>query len=242
MSDQDYYSNPAVSASLLKLVHQHGTLKAKAIRDADKDSKALAFGRAYHMLILEEAKFDVNYFVMPKLDLRTKAGKAMKQEMVDSHPGMEAITQDDYEILAGMKEAIMDNSLVRGLLRNIEVEEEYYYQISGIDCKSKIDAMTVEHQILELKTTRDIKHFPREFWKYSYHIQAAMYLHAAGVPVINFIAQDNAYPYEVRVFRPSEDVIDAGNKDMMQALIAWNIAERSGDFRHYPEEIEELGL
>ena len=46
------------------------------------ESKAMAFGSAVHTALLEPDDFDDEYYVMPKLDRRTKIGQTTYNDRV----------------------------------------------------------------------------------------------------------------------------------------------------------------
>jgi len=239
MSKADYYDIDLPSASLLRSIHKNGIKKAMWMKDHPTPSKALAFGSAYHKFILEETTFECDYFVLPKFG-RSKDDQAAKKAIIETNSDKTAITQDDMNKLLAMREAMMDNALARHYLRNIETETEYFFELNDIEFKAKVDAITVENVLLELKSTSDLAHFQLAFFKYAYHIQAWLYKKVVAPNDLVFIAQDKEPPHEVRFFNISDEVIAQGEADGLAALEEYVKFKETGICQAYPEELEVI--
>ena len=87
MPAAQYHAIPAVSKSLLGNFSRTAAHGRHAL-DNQKDSDALRFGRAFHVLALEPHKFDEECIVKPVMDCRTKEGKAKRDIFLERSNGL----------------------------------------------------------------------------------------------------------------------------------------------------------
>ena len=79
LSFEEYRELPAMSQSSLKMVLQSPAHFKYFTENPRAETPALVFGGVAHTVILEPEKLYNDFFVMPKIDGRTKAGKAEKR-------------------------------------------------------------------------------------------------------------------------------------------------------------------
>ena len=93
-------------------------------------TKALNFGRAFHMCMLEHDKFKKEVVVEPDVNKRTKAGKEKYQEFISLHDGMTILSRDEDQSLKGMRNKLTSSveppilseplaAIVSGLVSNV---------------------------------------------------------------------------------------------------------------------------
>jgi len=182
-----------------------------------KESSAMAFGRAFHSLLLEPDKFSQEYAVAPKCDKRTKAGKEEWQSFSESNEGKQIIDGGDYENLLKMVANV--NSEERKSLNKINAEVPITGVISDIEFKGVIDGLSAWH-IVDIKTTQDAspKSFSRATFDMMYHIQAAIYCEITGISDYYILAVENTAPFNVQEYKLSYEVIQAGRVQLFELI------------------------
>lgn len=194
MPDAEYRKHPAISQSDLKNLAKAPLYYKYKKENPSADTPALKTGRMIHTYILEQDKFEKEYFVTEKVSRATKVGKeafAIAQEKAN---GREIIWNQDIEAAKKMKEMVMKLEVNTGTEENPKIvklfealnkkaskEISIFWQDpdTGIDCKGRIDGYSEYWNVLfDLKTTQDCLDgaFKRSFFKYRYHIQAAFYM------------------------------------------------------------------
>lgn len=107
MSAEDYRNNEAFSRSQLFKLSKSPAHFKYALENPEVETPALAFGTAFHAYVLEKDKFDSEYIVAPKLDRRTKEGKALAAQIEAS--GKIPISEDAFAQIQAMAESVMSN-------------------------------------------------------------------------------------------------------------------------------------
>lgn len=186
------------------------------------DTEALLFGTAAHAFILEG--------VAPEVFTEAKTLTSVKgKKFIANLPaGTPVVTQEGWETLQGMAEAVHENPLARRLLTAPGKAEQsvYWNHPSGATLRCRPDWLPDEVDselgflpIVDLKTTRDATPagFRRSCFQLGYHQSAAWY--AAGLAAINvstnarmvFIAVEKTPPYLVGVYTPSDEALEVGH-------------------------------
>jgi len=223
----NYYSNPAISQSLLKHIGKSPEHLKYRIDNPQEPTKDMILGRAFHTLVLEPSKFDVSFAIAPECDRRTKAGKEIYAEFAESlSDDMEVITADDMEVITAMRESVMANDIASKLIIG-DIEEPIFWidEVTGIACKAKPDVFTSIGNrtiIVELKSCQSANadDFMRACFKYGYDLQAGMYLNgiethyrpASKFIEFVFIAVEKTSPFAVNVLQADQYFIELGQK------------------------------
>jgi exodeoxyribonuclease VIII len=150
-----------------------------------KESDAFAMGHAVHCLALEPESFSDRFFVLPKIDRRTKEGKAAYAEIQEASKSKTLLDGDDYADAIACVQALNNHAEFATIMaqpRRVEVPFEF--DLFGHRFKAKpdciIDSMRL---IVDIKTTDDAS--PHKWqWSavdYGYHRQAYIYQHALAV-------------------------------------------------------------
>lgn len=207
-----YEDSPAVNKSTLWEMRKSPLHYWHLMHDTPKeDTAAMKFGRAVHSRLLEPVEFSANYAVAPECDRRTKEGKAIWAELMES--GKEVISASDMEAITGM-----ENEFPADLIACAQTEVPLFWtdNETGVECKGRLDAIT-EDYVIDYKTTTNAATdaFMREALRYGYDLQAAMYLEAARANGYHpkgfiFIAQEKTAPYLVNVLHAGDAFIDRG--------------------------------
>jgi exodeoxyribonuclease VIII len=183
----DYYANKALSHSKLSCLAQSPMeFKMRHIDDPPtlpkKESDAFAMGHAVHCLALEPESFSDRFFVLPKIDRRTKEGKAAYAEIQEASKSKTLLDGDDYADAIACVQALNNHAEFATIMaqpRRVEVPFEF--DLFGHRFKAKpdciIDSMKL---IIDIKTTDDAS--PHRWqWSavdYGYHRQSYIYQQA----------------------------------------------------------------
>ena len=211
-----------------------------------KKSDELLEGSAFHKLVLEPETFDDEFVVAPKFDRRTKVGKqeyADFCEMVES-TGKEVLTEEQYDMICGMRDAVMENPYCRKLIKG-NIEQSIYFtdDMTGVECKIRPDVwrkLDDSIVIIDLKSTRSAlpMDFARDVVKFHYDLQSYMYSYGVsksfGVPMDKisfcFIAVEKKPPYLINVMQASSDVIEKGGADFREYIGMYEECMRTGNW------------
>lgn len=179
--------------------------------DADVDTPALAFGRAYHCRVLEPARFAEQYQVTPDFGpLQSSRNRAARDEWLAAHPGVTLLARDVMEQIEAMHAALMQHKVAAALMKSglSEVTMRWTDRETGLPCKARADWWIPDRGVLmDLKTTEDASPdaFRRAVVQHSYHVQHAHYVDGAaecGETAKHFliVAQEKRKPYPVAVY------------------------------------------
>jgi len=212
-----------------------------------KDTKALAFGIAAHMAILDVKQFTDSYLVFSDdIDRRTKAGREIFYNIMQraAETGKTVITEEDFDTINEMRRAVALDPLANSLLEG-KHEQEYYWvdDLTGEHCKCKVDCVT-EYQgkpyIVDYKTTDSCEDgaFERAARKYGYQFQAGMYCEGLFQNTFvehgfAFVAQEKKPPYASRVYICDSEWIRRGYDKFRELIGVYHYCKVSGDWYGY---------
>ena len=217
-----------------------------------KETPALIIGSAVHCAVLEPQEFGKRYAIAPKLDKRTKEGKALHEEFVQSAGERIVIDNDLATLCERMMGAVMKHRPAAYLLKNGTAEQPIYWTDEDIevDCKARPDWVTDGGIIVDLKTTDDASPigFARSIKKYRYDVQAAFYSDgyeaATGQPCngFMFIAVEKTPPYLTSVYFLGDDDIKDARTRYKKNLLTYHLSKQQGIWHGYTEMITKINL
>ena len=213
---------------------------------------AMELGSAAHVAILEPERFDALYAACPRVDRRTKAGKAEAEAFEAANAGKRIIDAADHANVLRMREAVYANPMLARYLRAPHVTEASMFwtdELTGLALKGRADWISRRGVLLDLKTSDDasVERFERSMATYHYHAQLAYYadgLAACGVPVsvVLIVAVEKEPPYGVAVYAIDEQSLDAGRIENRQRLKRWAECEKAGQWPGYPPHVQTITL
>ena len=231
-------------------------------------SEAMEFGRAFHVALLEPEKLDESIAIAPEVDRRTKDGKAAWEAFLIASHGKIPLTERDARQIVRMRCAVMGNPMAAALLRRKGRTEQAIRWVdtaTGIKCRAKIDKLTQDGLVIDLKTTQDIcpSEFGKSAFNYGYDRQAAFYLKGAwrlrelgliegkpedgnGYPFF-FIAVSKSVVPECVVFQPTARMIETGgdsiDRDMrrLRDCLDFNVWESETHGKVVPLDLPPWG-
>jgi len=257
MNIAEYHSGEGVSRSDLRLILRSPAHYKAAKEAPQEETKAMLIGSAFHCLTLEPELFPRRYVVAPDgLDRRTKEGKEAWASFESEAAGKKVLKQEDYEAAEKMAQAIQEHPLGGRLVNGGEAEKSVFWETSTgngqVLCKCRPDyikALRGSTVIVDLKSTEDARPeaFGKSSWNYGYHMQAAFYMDGLSatlgpVGAFLFIVVEKHPPYAVAVYQASDQMIDAGRKQYMNALEVYAECTAKDVWPAYPQEIQELWL
>jgi exodeoxyribonuclease VIII len=228
LSNEDYHARPEISKSSLDSIHRSVAHFEAPFRKA---TAKMAFGTAFHALILEPEKFDKIYLQGTNVDRRTKEGKAAWAEQ-EAKAGTKTVLKfDEYEDLMRMKEQTEKHPRFGSYFESGEPETSIFWEMQGVGCKCRPDWMINGGEyIIDLKTSNDASpdNFAKSIANFRYHVQDAWYTKGVQVatrksPTFVFLVVENVAPFSVAIY-----VLDGKSKDE-----GWMLADK--DLRKYVE-------
>lgn len=187
VNDDDYHAfkagvnSTSIKAAAISLAHYNAVAHPDESMPLTWRPDYFAFGSAFHAYMLDKDEFNKSFIAKPKLDLRTKEGRAWKLENKDKH----ILDELDMYKIEQMAKNIYESDYWQDYTAGEHYTEVAMFWVcptSNMQCKSKVDLLSLEHGILDLKTTakpitsKDIFYGYKNF---RYDLQEAHYV--AGV-------------------------------------------------------------
>jgi hypothetical protein len=200
-------------------------------------------------LVLEPAEFQKRY-ALRDLDGRTTAGKEQSAKI--QVEGKIPLNTEDWEACHGIAASVMGHPTASQMTRDIgtktEVSLSWQDGATGLACKARLDSFT-PGLVWDLKTTKDAspEWFERILFAGGYHLQGAFYLRGASACKLKateyrMVAVEKDPPYQVAVYRLTDDVLQAANLEMDKALRTWAECLKTGVFPGYGTDVQDIGI
>lgn len=195
-------------------------------RHPRRQSSSMRLGDATHVAVLEPGRFLTDFVLMPeswpgKATKATRSGKAW-EEFRAANAGKRIIGRSDYDKAIAISESVRaDQTAMKYLgFGRAEIAITWTDDETGLELCGRSDWVTEvrgKPYLVDLKGTRSVVpfHFQRDCAKYSYHIQASMYVDgyasATGtVPGFAIVAAEFEEPHDVVVYLVEDDVLQIG--------------------------------
>lgn len=265
ISREEYGRIKAINQTLLKkILFSPAEFRADQLGLLpEKESKVFAFGTAWHTYVLEGVEVFVDrYLVTPKVDRRTKKGKADWAAFLITAAGREILDAEEWERAKGMGEAVRTHpGASRIFERGPETECAIVWRdaITGELCKCLLDCLIDDEWV----TLADLKSaisaaeadFARQLANYGYAFQAAFYLSGArailGDRDCNFVfvpcekeaKQVNSKGQLVHgcaTWQVAPRTLRKGWEHVREALELYATCKQSGNWPGYSDDVQEL--
>lgn len=234
ISNDVYHQGPGISRSALmefkRSPHHYWYKYLNPYYVPESATPAQIFGNALHTFILEPKEFEIQFFILPKFDKRTKAGAERWQQIQKECSNKIFLTEAQYQELQQMADSLQKNKLALQLIENAQIEQSLYWTDpdTGILCKCRPDILQ-RNFVCDLKSAQDGSAwaFSKAVLDYGYHIQAAMIqealLHIKKVKVNDFffIVIEKAEPFVTVVYQLDKKSIDKGRDEFKSLLQAY---------------------
>lgn len=236
----EYFSIPALSASLAKQLIKSAAHAKHYLDHPTEPSPAMALGTAVHAAILEPHRQDVFVVRPDDLDRRTKDGKARYAELLSA--GLPILTQAEADDVRRIRDAVVRVPVVRDALEVGETEVGKFWEGRGVNCKAKGD-LVAGYTIFDVKTCTDAT--PRGFlssvYKYRYDLQARHYLDGFEADEFIFVAVETDPPYAVGLYSLSDVMLDRASGDLDICARRYADALKTGIWPGLETEIQVIG-
>lgn len=257
ITNDAYHSGEGISKSGLDLIGRSPLhYWAKYLdpqREPQEPTPAMLLGTAIHSAVLEPHSFANDYVVFPKIDRRTKEGKAYYDELVAQAAGRTIISADDYATCVSIQDNVRRHPAAQVLLNDGEPELSVYWrdEQTGVLCKCRPDWMNYKaNTIIDVKSTDDASPagFQKSIVKWGYHVQAAWYLdgvkaatgHAPKAFI--FAAFEKTRPYATAFYYADEDMIELGRQLYRERLDVFAACLKNNSWPGYPQQLSPISL
>jgi hypothetical protein len=247
LSNEEYHSiTTAVSSSALKQLYygknpQQCYQKYIARTVPNKQSDAMLIGSATHKLVLEGRSFKKEFSVF---DGR-KAGKAWT-EFKESHQGTDIITQNQYDDIRKMRDAVMRNPEANKLLSGGEAERSVVWRDdeTQVLCRARADYQKTTNGskiLVDLKTcmSAEPEKFAKDLINLGYPLQEAMYREGFQADAFAFVCVEKV-TNTVQVYTLDDLFDQAGNFIFRQALEQWADCLKTNKWPSYRTGVTQL--
>jgi exodeoxyribonuclease VIII len=180
ITSQQYHASAGISRSMLmdfkRNPYYYWYKHLSGLCEPEEPTSAMVLGSAVHTLVLEEEKFDVEFYVTHQLK-RPQKGTPPHDLMKKKAEGRMILTPPEYEQALKMASAIHKDEQASELLKGCVIEQSIYFthQKTGLQCKSRPDAWSGSI-VLDLKTTANAgkEAFKSSAVRYGYFLQGAI--------------------------------------------------------------------
>jgi len=208
-----YLGQHALSSSSCKKLIESPKAYATSLTEGSPDSQALRDGRLTHLCVLEPHRLDEFTFVDG-----TKASKSFK--LTAEELGKDLVyTNLELNKAQKIAKAVLANEEAAALLSGCEFEIPAIGEFMGLPFRGKADAKKGT-TIIDLKTTANIQDFEYSAKKYSYDLQAALYLDLFDADDFIFLVVDKR-TLDVGVYTITAGFIDSGLQKLQVATDAY---------------------
>jgi exodeoxyribonuclease VIII len=250
VTELQYFSSVRLSNSDIGLFKRSPySLLFKNKNGSALHSNSMQLGSVVHCLYLEPDNFNKIYGVIPEdIDRRTKQGKqdwaSWEAKNKDKFALRTSVYVEAMNIVARLSDYMGSASDLMGAGH---AEVSAFFQLEGVACRARLDYLSHDGIIWDLKTTRDISDFHNSFARYGYHRQAAFYLLALKMlnePVKGFktIVVETSEPFESAVFEYDRDALLVGKQEIDLAIDQYKKCVDSDKWPMRYQELEKLSL
>lgn len=231
MPADQYHAHPAVGHSGLARIIRSPAHYQEYMSNPPEPTLAMVLGTAFHAALLEPERFSQSFVLAPKLDRRTKEGRAAAEAWVAENAGKTPLTAEQMETIQQMVASVRNHAGAASLLANGMAEMSGFWSDheTGIECKCRPDFLAMAGEtvtgIVDVKTCCDASAdgFARAIATLGYDVQAAFYqdgLKALTGRTVTFyfIAVEKEAPYAVAAYKASDEVIEIGRAKYRAAL------------------------
>jgi len=258
LSNDHYHTDTAISRSgimmFLDSPYKYWAHYINPDRPSKKQTDAMEFGSAFHMLVLEPDLFDENYIMKPKKVLLKEVGEELYRkyksvcDYIENHE-LIALEFEDFNTLCRMRDAILNHKEAYELIQNAVIECSHFWEDphTGIMCKARPDVLS-QNYVVDLKTIANASpsYFQRAMSDHGYHIQAAMIRDAirenGGADIKTFIniCIEKTYPYQIGIYIIDDEALEIGRQEYKQALLDMKVCREKDEWPSY--EIQSINL
>ena len=192
----------------------------KLLRESKPKSTAMVIGGYFHTAILEPNKLK-SFRIIESSTRNTKKYKEMSE-------GEICLLQHEVDKIELMQEAVMDNSICRGLIQG-DFEVPAVTELFGNKWKGKADIINHDEKlVIDLKTTSDIDKFKWSASKFNYDSQAYIYSNLFGYEMLFMVIDKETL--RIGLFDCSPEFYKTGEDKVRKATDAYDLFYKTEDF------------
>ena len=203
--NNEYKTSPYLNQSGMKQIlispaHYKCWLEQQS--EPEEPERELRIGLATHALSLEPHTFDSGFAVAPVCDRRTKEGKLIWADFLESSPGKLALTAEEFAIAQSCSDSVRRNTWFKKAMEdpNVLIEKPLFHKVDEKDnlfrngIKGRADLISPSNNfILDIKThggNLDKFDITKSINRNKYYLQELVYTILANenkIPVNDFI-------------------------------------------------------
>lgn len=211
--------SPSVANTLLNRSPLHAWHYHRLLGGAQREATAsMEDGSVLHHLMLANSNPD-GIVIVDASDWRTKAAREARDAA--RLAGKTPVLANQHAELVASAKVIAGRIVKLGLdPTGWDTEKRFEWEADGVLCSGVVDA--ISGVSYEMKSTDDAHPLAcrRSIEKYGYHVQAAAYREAAGLPV-HFIFVEPEAPYDVTLINDIAELVEIGDRRWSRAKRTW---------------------
>lgn len=222
ITNEQYHASQGISRSKLMLLDKspyhfwYETMSGLA--EKHESTAAMNIGSAFHTMLLEPEKFQMEFAVSPKVDRRTKQGKEEWELFSQISEGKIILSDDQFVKVNKMVALVSKHEIVTTLLGEAVYEQSIFWtdKETELQFKTRPDIWSSK-MVVDLKTTNDASaySFMRSALNYGYYLQAGMAFEACkaiGKPFDMFVilACEKEAPHVPAIYIMKDDALQFG--------------------------------
>lgn len=245
---EEYHAHPAISRSKVVEVVRRPDRYRGRYEDGeltDEETKALVFGRLFHMRLLEPERWANEIAVCPFKEFRRSTKKVDAWACEVEAEGKTPVAKCDADLIEAMATSALreprsddiTRRLLQGALAKGRAEQAYTWTdpATGLECKVLLD-LVAGRRIIDLKTTseKDVDKVVYSARKWLYHVQDAFYTEPLRLlgerPTFLLIFVLKEPPHELVSVRFDDELRAEGRELMRRGLDEIAARRQSGDW------------
>lgn len=224
LTQAEYRAIDALGSTDIKTLLENPYLFKNGVKKEPTDN--LILGSVIHTLILEPQKLESEYLIMPELNLRTNADKAVKAELEAEAKATNKtlVKAEIFNQAEAVSKSFLNSSLSSFLKGEVKAEASFFGEIDGVKVKARPDLILPEQKIIiDFKTTSQVgggsaDGFAKMAANFSYYIQAALYLEITEYKQFYFIVLETTEPYMVGCYKLDSEALEFGKSEIRRAI------------------------
>jgi len=223
-------------------------------REKRTPTKAMLFGTALHLAVLEPEEFIKTYVKMPSINKRTNLGKSEIQSLEAMCEANNQVLIDavEYNDILRMRDAIFKHPTAKLLFQKGLAEQTFLFDEPNTGAKCKIRPDWLDNNnglIVDLKTTEDATKygFSKSAFDYKYYKQAPFYID--GMTSLNiersgfvFVNIEKTEPFKIGIHYLDDRSMQLGRDEYLRNCETYVKCIESGIWKGYDEKISEVSL
>lgn len=214
MIDDDFYygymGKNALSSSAIKTLMKSPNAYLDMLDGVQQESQPLRDGKLFHWCILEPEKFK-------NLNIVDVASRNTNMFRISEAENGESYTLREKEKAERLAAVLNRNNSAMELVTDGTYEVPAVGMIKGVPFRGKADIILGDN-IVDLKTTTDIRNFKYSASKFSYDLQAYLYLQLfPECKQFTFVCIDKN-TLDIAIFECSEEFIESGKRKLERGI------------------------